>query len=228
MIGKHGNNNQFANVQVTNRTRGPDIEKQTLKIALLMGINKYQYISGLKGAVNDVELMKITLIIKFGFKEENIMCLISDDNLQTNLPTRDNILLAFTNLIQQVKRNPGAVVTIHYSGHGSVQPNPNHPTGQNETIVPCDSGRLKKDGGLIEDDSQVLPSTDITDEEIRAFLSELSQYAAHVSVIFDSCHSESITRDPTKLVRARIVSHDSRLGTTQSISKYHLLWCDLY
>jgi hypothetical protein len=161
------------------------------KMALLIGIDQYDnFKPALTGAINDIVLAETTLK-KAGF--EDIICLRGDGSTNPQ-PTRENIIGAFNALISKVKASPGGIVAIHYSGHGSFITNSEKTTGQKETIVPCDSGRGSK------------PSTDIVDDDIRSLLQQIAAYAAHVVVIFDSCHSESATRNPN--LRARTVEGD--------------------
>ena len=56
--------------------------------------------------------------------------------------------------------------------------------GMDETTVPFDSGR------------DLYPNRDITDDEIFAWLRKLSARTDNITLIFDSCHSGTIDRDP--------------------------------
>jgi hypothetical protein len=148
--------------------------------ALLIGINKYPKLpprAQLKGCVADVELMRDTLINRFGFPVANVRVL-TDDHAR-----RDSILEALDKLVTETQ--PEDTVFIQYSGHGSQVKDRegDEPNGWDDTIVPSDSGR---DGNEIRD---------ITDDEIYSRLLDLSAKTGNITLWFDSCHSGGISRD---------------------------------
>ena len=61
---------------------------------------------------------------------------------------------------------------------------PRRPGRMIESMVPSDSGRGKE------------PNRDIIDEEIYRWLRRLNSRTPFVTLIFDCCHSGSVTRDP--------------------------------
>ena len=150
------------------------------KWALLIGINKYKYaeINSLSGCVNDVELMSKILQENFYFPFDHITL------LQDEEATRDNILVAMDTLVDNVGKYD--IVVIHYSGHGSQMTDRegDEKDGLDETIVPQDSGRSPN------------PNRDITDDEIYLRLLRLNEKTPHITLIFDCCHSGTISRDP--------------------------------
>jgi hypothetical protein len=149
--------------------------------ALLIGINEYINLqppaNRLNGCVNDVEVMEQALRDRFGFAKGDIETLLDDQ------AGRDDILAALDRLVERTA--PGDVVVIQYSGHGSQVPDleGDEADGLDETIVPHDSGRVNK------------PNRDITDDEIYERLRRLSAKTDAITLIFDSCHSGTITRD---------------------------------
>jgi len=150
------------------------------KWALLVGVNKYAKLANryqLHGCVADVELMANILRTNFGFPKSHIT-LLRDEKA-----TREGILASMKQLDGKVGQ--GDVVVLHYSGHGSQMTDRegDEPDGMDETIVPHDSGR-----GLD-------PNRDITDDEIYAWLLGLTRKTPCVTLIFDSCHSGTISRD---------------------------------
>ncbi|MEC4816419.1 MAG: caspase family protein [Scytonema sp. PMC 1069.18] len=164
------------------------------KRALAIGINKYPYLPAhyqLKGCINDVELMVNILQDTFGFPRENITL------LQDETATREGILGAMDALVESVHEND--IVVIHYSGHGSQMSDRegDEADGLDETIVPSDSGRNGS------------PNNDITDDEIYLRLLKLTQVTPFVTLIFDCCHSGTISRDPFG-VNSRWVEPDKR------------------
>nr|MCU0635330.1 caspase family protein [Gemmatimonadaceae bacterium] len=79
--------------------------------ALCIGIDDYPHLRKLEGCINDVRLMRSTLIDTFEFPEQQITVL---ENAQA---TRQGMLDAFDALIAAT--GPDDVVVITYHGHGS-------------------------------------------------------------------------------------------------------------
>lgn len=151
------------------------------KRALVIGINNYPLLAArhrLHGCVNDAKLMAHLIHEHYGFPTDNINVLLNER------ATRDRILAAFDALVEQARG--GDSILIHYSGHGSQMTDRegDEPDGMDETIVPHDSGRRPH------------PNRDITDDEIYARLLRLTDKTQNVTLVFDSCHSGTITRDP--------------------------------
>jgi Caspase domain len=154
--------------------------RSAVRRGLLIGINVYPALpphNQLRGCVRDVELMRATLRDTFGFAEENLTVLT---DLQA---TRDAILAAIDDLIERT--GPEDAVFLQYSGHGSqvVDAEGDEPDGWDETIVPSDSGRGD------------VPNRDITDDEIYERLLALSLKTSNITLLFDCCHSGTISRD---------------------------------
>jgi hypothetical protein len=106
----------------------------------------------------------------------------------TRLASRHNILTTFrAHLAENQKIRPADSVVIYYSGHGARVPDSedDEEDGWDETIVPCDVGPDR------DNPADVL---DITDDEIAALLDELGERTKDISLIFDSCHSGTVTR----------------------------------
>lgn len=145
--------------------------------ALLIGIDDYPHMTPLAGCVNDVNLMRSVLTENLGFPEKHITMLTNDQ------ATRDGILAAFDELHEQTGEDD--LVVIHYAGHGSrmTDREGDEPDGMDETIVTFDSGR------------DPLPNRDITDDEINETVLRLSEKTPYLTLIFDCCHSGTITRD---------------------------------
>ena len=151
------------------------------KWALLIGIDKYARLASryqLSGCVNDVELMAGILQDNFGFSEDNVTLLRDEE------ATRDGVLATMDALVDRIGEND--IVVMHYSGHGSQMRDRegDEADGFDETIVPHDSGRGRH------------PNRDITDDEIYAWILRASEITPFVTLIFDCCHSGTISRDP--------------------------------
>ena len=164
------------------------------KRAVLVGVNKYSKLDAkyqLSGCGNDVALVQSVLEGKFGFAPENIRVLLDEE------ATRDAILGAMDSLVEESEKDD--IVVFHYSGHGSTRTDMegDEPDGMDETIMPHDSGRAPHE------------NRDITDDMIYDWLLRLSQKTKYVTVIFDCCHSGTVTRDSFGL-KARAVEEDNR------------------
>ena len=150
------------------------------KRALLIGVDDYPHLSSseqLKGCVNDAKAYHALLQNPFGFPEENIQLLTNEK------ADRDGILAAFDRLVNETGQDD--IVVFQYSGHGSWcwDQEGDEPDGKDETIVPYDSGRRGRD------------NRDITDDEIQLRLLDLADKTGNITLIFDSCHSGTITRE---------------------------------
>lgn len=145
--------------------------------ALLIGINDYPFIKKLTGCVNDVRLMQAILQENFGFPAENVTVLLDAE------AHRDGILAAFDALIAATGKDD--IVVIHYAGHGSQMTDleGDEPTGLDSTIMSYDSEGWQG------------KNRDITDDEIGLKLEALGERTSYITLIFDSCHSGTITRD---------------------------------
>jgi hypothetical protein len=176
------------------------------KRALLIGINEYAspQVPDLRGAVNDVRLMARVLETRFDFPPGNIRLLTNSD------ATRQAILAALHELAEAADSND--TVYVHFSGHGSQVEDlrGDEEDGLDETILPHDA--------------RMPGIPDIIDDELDAIFSRLR--ARNMLVVFDSCHSGTVTRAATlrsiaggstqtemlSPVRVRAVSRDTRVG----------------
>jgi Caspase domain len=146
--------------------------------ALLVGINAYPKFGPrqqLSGCLNDVQAMAAVLRGPYGF--DDVVTLLDQD------ATRDGILAALEALAGRVEDDD--VVVIHYSGHGSQMTDRegDEPDGKDETLVPHDSGRVPH------------PNRDITDDELYAWIRDVTGTTQNLTLVFDCCHSGTITRD---------------------------------
>lgn len=154
-----------------------DLPAGAARRALLIGIDAYPKIRQLSGCVNDVRLMRAILQDNFGFVPDSITVLENDQ------ATRVAILAAFDALIAATGRDD--IVVIHYAGHGSQMTDleGDEPSGYDSTIMPFDTEGWQGD------------NRDITDDEIGLKLDALGAQTSYITLIFDSCHSGTITRD---------------------------------
>jgi hypothetical protein len=149
--------------------------------ALLIGIDRYPNFGSewqLDGCGNDVAIVHDTLSRRFGFRTDQI------EVLRDEQATRDGILAAMEALVDRAGKDDEVV--FFYSGHGSQQPDgpeKDEADGYDETLVPCDSGRIS------------LPNRDISDDEVYLWLLRLTARTPFVTLIFDCCNSGTILRD---------------------------------
>lgn len=158
--------------------------------ALFIGINEYESdaISDLRGALNDVELIRSVLETRYGFQRENVSVLTDRD------ATRAGILAALEKLVGE--SGPEDFVYIHFSGHGSQVDDldgDEADDGLDETIIPHDA----RTAGI----------PDITDDELNTILADLDVRGA--LIVLDSCHSGTATRDA--VIRTRSLPPDERI-----------------
>lgn len=148
--------------------------------ALLIGIDRYPLIDGadLRGCVNDVRLMRTVLTQRFAVDPAHL------EVLENEQASRDGILAALARLEARVGADEGVIV--FYAGHGS---RVRTADGWQESLVCADSGRDRH------------PNRDLLDTEIDAWIQRLNAKTPWVSLIFDCCHSGSVTRDDAVGVR---------------------------
>jgi hypothetical protein len=159
---------------------------QKERFAFLVGVDHYQdsSIDTLHGPGNDVALIQKLLISRYQFlgdeslppQQRHIVTLIGAQ------ATRKAISDGFrSQLIENARKHPGAVVVFYFSGHGSLRRDSSGRFGgqSHMTIVPSDRSE------------SVL---DIADDEINGWFDELRKYTQEITFVLDSCHSGSATR----------------------------------
>ncbi|PHJ59712.1 hypothetical protein VF14_17335 [Nostoc linckia z18] len=147
------------------------------KLALLVGINNYQNVDNLKGAITDTYLQRELLMHRFGFNPQDILVVSDESEIK---PTRQGILQAFEeHLIQQAK--PGDIVVYHFSGHGSqvFDQESGLEDKLNSTFVPSD-----RTTSLVDNQKQV---SDITGKTLFLLMSKIN--TENITVVLDSCYS---------------------------------------
>jgi Caspase domain len=161
------------------------------KKALLIGISQYT-----RGNPDidwwnlhsepDVKAIRAVLIDRFGFPAENIKLLTTREET-----THAFIVATFRSFLID-RAQPGDIIYIHYSGHGSQLADPTHRklNGMHETLIPSDYVS-RADG-----------SKDILDDEVRDLLQELKRTRpANITLSIDSCFSGTVYRGGNMLVR---------------------------
>ncbi|USD67205.1 caspase family protein [Vibrio sp. SCSIO 43136] len=161
--------------------------------ALVVGVSEYPSLDpslNLEGPKYDALRVK-TMLQQQGVSSDNIT-LLADGVEGAPLPTRSNILAAFESITAKVNR--GDFVYLHFSGHGSQQPNlsggkEEGADGLDEIFLPRDIGQWSKKLGTV--------SNSLTDNQVNVLTTRLRNKGANVWVVFDSCHSGTMTRSLT-------------------------------
>ncbi len=157
--------------------------------ALLVGISDYKdgRPQSIAGCVNNVDLLRSSLI-EWGFPDDNRNILTLKNEQATYKGVTDAFRKHLTANASREKANGReAVVVYYFCGHGSQYPNAanddEETDGLDETFVAWDS----RAPGVF----------DILDDEIADLRYELSQHTSKTTLIFESCHSGTGSRNPS-------------------------------
>jgi hypothetical protein len=143
------------------------------KKALTIGINYKNTQYALNGCIADIVNISNILVSEYGYLKENIIQLRDDSSSPGLQPTKLNILLNLTKLVNESTNL--SELWIHYSGHGSQirDITGSEADGLDEVIVPVDF----KNKGFI-------PDNDI--------FNIIKNVKCKTILIFDSCHSGTV------------------------------------
>lgn len=171
------------------------------KLALITGINyRNSGKASLNGCINDASAILKKLVEEFDFKKSDIQLLIEE------VATRKNILEGLEYLVGKLE--PGDIGVFTYAGHGT-QTVDLPPIGEDdmkdEAIIPIDA--IKNHSNLIRDD------------EIQEILSQLKPNV-HFVLIFDSCHSETVTRNFPLSEEEKTIKIRSSIEKVKSINEF--------
>jgi hypothetical protein len=171
--------------------------------ALLIGINCYMtnllpdktFYRSLQGCVPDILSVERFLRDELGLTDDRLIKLTASDAPDPSnprppeppelWPTYSNIVAAFRKLKDAAR--PGAQVYIHYSGHGGRTP-----------ALPAHSQRIPgkhTDEALVPTDIGNSEAQYLRDIELAYLLREMVDKGLLVTLVLDSCHSGSATRD---------------------------------
>jgi hypothetical protein len=142
--------------------------------ALVVGINQYQHVNKLEGAVNDALLLRDVL--------RHLQVQLPDNRvLLDNQATRATFFKAWQDMLKRAKS--GDTLILSFSGHG----------GQKPDGDPVDE-KDHKDETLLFYDFNVYDSSKgyITDDEIYGLFQEASDYK--IVFLVDACHSSGMVR----------------------------------
>jgi hypothetical protein len=157
--------------------------------ALLVGVTKYDHVpqARLAGPANDVYLMRQLLQTSYHFPAGAIVCLTEDEDRPERRPIRANIEREFRRLAEQARE--GDQVVILLGGHGARQPaDPGNrePDGIDEIFLPADVVPWR---GFPDKCPRA-----IVDKELGKWLEAITTKKAYVWIVFDCCHSATMTR----------------------------------
>lgn len=142
----------------------------------------------LKGPKDDAALVRDYLLhdAPVKFEPQNVVTLASGDGFA--LATHQNILDQLGAIAAKAK--PGDFVFLQFSGHGSQQPaldDPSEQDGKDEIFLSADTEMASPAN------PNSFPNA-LTDNEVGTALTAIRKTGAFVWVIFDSCHSGTMTR----------------------------------
>ncbi|KAH9923400.1 peptidase C14 [Epithele typhae] len=167
----------------------PEPEPLPRKQALLIGINydrtpHDQEYAPLSRARQDTKDFRDLLISKYGYDPENIVMMLDEDGIAPNLePTRANILYQIRKMVANARA--GSRYVFFFSGHSGqvATARPEEDDGFDEFLVPIDHARH------IGADEKTTNKRMVLDNELRRRLVDPLPTGAHLTAIFDSCHS---------------------------------------
>lgn len=169
----------------------PEVAEARENYALIVADSDYPNLDQkywLKGPKNDEVLVRDYLInnAPVKFEPQNVIALGSGEGMQ--LGTHQAILDSLAKLASEAKA--GDFVYLHFSGHGSQQPakaDKSEADGRDEIFLSADTEMAPADN------PSFLPNV-LTDDEVSSALKAIRKTGAFVWVVFDSCHSGTMTR----------------------------------
>ena len=157
----------------------PPVPRPSNQHALVVGINQYQNVSNLKGAVNDAKLLTQALRrAKVQLPDERIL-------LDTQA-TREAFLKAWYDMLD--KAQPGDTLILTFSGHGI----------QQETDTPPLDELDHKDEALIFHEFDFKRAIGyIRDDELYGLFEKANDY--QIVFLVDACHSSGMKRSTAQV-----------------------------
>lgn len=129
----------------------------------------------------DPQIMSGLLQEQFGYRPENIT-ILTDAKGSNRLPTRENIITAMHELVQDARS--GDRLVFHFSGHGSqVLAPPDHveeTDGYDEVIWPCDIRVYSNSDNV---------ANHILDDDIKKILVDPLPAGVRLTILLDCCSS---------------------------------------
>lgn len=146
--------------------------------ALLVAINAYPPpLDSLDGCLNDADSVEAMLRTRFDAESLHLL------RIQDSAATRQAVIDSFRSHLGQAQKCDLAL--FFFAGHGSQVPT----GGQFATVEP--SGL---NSSIVCYDSRLPNGLDLVDKDMAVLISEVTANGAHLTTIFDSCHSGSMDR----------------------------------
>jgi hypothetical protein len=146
--------------------------------ALLVAINAYPPpLDSLDGCLNDADSVEAMLRTRFDAESLHLL------RIQDSAATRQAVIDTFRSHLGQAQKCDLAL--FFFAGHGSQVPT----GGQFATVEP--SGL---NSSIVCYDSRLPNGLDLVDKDMAVLISEVTANGAHLTTIFDSCHSGSMDR----------------------------------
>ncbi len=177
------------------------------KHALIVGINKYLHMAKkyqLHGCVNDAKLIRSILINKFNFDPANIIALYDE------AATRDAILAEMDHIANKIEQDD--ILVFHYSGHGDrciTKTEHTEGSGKDNCILPTDDSELMAEGKR--------EYREVRDDQFKEWLQRIAKKTPYTTLIFDSCHSGTMTRGGAGSTRVRTVPAEARPQAAETV-----------
>lgn len=173
------------------------------KRALLVGVADYPNLPSslqLDGPAHDAEIVA-AILRQRGFNEDDIEQLVTAEGKLS--PTRANILAALDRLAESASDDD--FYYLHFAGHGSRQPakgkDNDEADGLDEIFLPTDAAGWDSYIGSVKNA--------ILDDEIGDYIDRIRDKGADVWLVFDSCHSGTMTRGATAMPEVKYRRVDS-------------------
>lgn len=157
---------------------------------MVVGVGQYEHLDAslsLDGPPNDVPLM-LTWLRRQGVPRRQLTVLADQVPHADGLPTRERILETLRALPE--KMAAGDIAFLYFAGHGSQQPEGgaqwSKADGMDEIFLPRDVGRWNDASGQVEGA--------IAGSDIGRAVQALRARGIFVWLVFDSCHSATMSR----------------------------------
>ncbi|CCM05844.1 uncharacterized protein FIBRA_08080 [Fibroporia radiculosa] len=175
----------MANKNIRRRSASQKPRRKALVIGInydTKGSDDTSGYSALHGPRSDAISFANLLINKYNYKREDVVIMLDGQGPELShlAPTRRNMLREINNLVRGARR--GDRFVFLYSGHSDQIPCLEHSEEDDldEVILPMDHEGLEKKEKLI------------VDNDLRRLLVDPLPAGAHLTAIFDSCHSGTL------------------------------------